>query len=86
MASLQKKKVHGRWYWYILECRRINGKPRPFVLEHLGTPETLLKRLRGEGKKFLYSYEVKGHEPLRIIPKKKRNPSMDFIPAPIQAL
>ena len=56
MASLQKKKVHGRWYWYILECRRINGKPRPFVLEYLGTPETLLKRLRGEGKKRVKSF------------------------------
>ena len=56
MASLQKKKVHGKWYWYIVECRRINGKPRPFVLEYLGTPETLLKRLRGEGKKKVKSF------------------------------
>ena len=56
MASLQKKKVHGKWYWYIVECRRINGKPRPFVLEYLGTPETLLKRLRGEGKKRVKSF------------------------------
>jgi hypothetical protein len=56
MASLQKKKVHGRWYWYIVECRRINGKPRPFVLEYLGTPETLLKRLKGEGKKKVKSF------------------------------
>ena len=56
MASLQKKKVHGKWYWYIVECRRINGKPRPFVLEYLGTPETLLKKLRGEGKKRVKSF------------------------------
>jgi len=56
MASLQKKKVHGRWYWYIVECRRINGKPKPFVLEYLGTPETLLKRLKGEGKKKVKSF------------------------------
>jgi len=56
MASLQKKKVHGKWYWYIVECRRINGKPRPFVLEYLGTPETLLKRLRGKGRKKVKSF------------------------------
>lgn len=49
MASLQKKKVHGKEYWYIVECRRVNGKPRPFVLEYLGRPGTLLKRLRKEG-------------------------------------
>jgi len=49
MASLQRKKVHGKEYWYIVECRRVNGKPRPFVLEYLGRPGTLLKRLRGEG-------------------------------------
>lgn len=49
MASLQKKKVHGKEYWYIVECRRVNGKPRPFVLEYLGRPETLLKRLREKG-------------------------------------
>jgi transposase len=51
MASLQKKKVHGKQYWYIVECRRVNGKPRPFVLEYLGKPETLLKRLREKGYK-----------------------------------
>ncbi|RLE07269.1 IS1634 family transposase, partial [Candidatus Aerophobetes bacterium] len=56
MASLQKKKVHGKQYWYIVECRRVNGKPRPFVLEYLGTPETLLKRLKGEGKKKVKSF------------------------------
>ncbi len=34
-----------------MECRRVNGKPRPFVLEYLGTPGTLLKRLREKGYK-----------------------------------
>jgi len=56
MASLQKKKVHGRWYWYIVECRRINGKPTPVVLEYVGTPESLLKRLRGQSKKKVKSF------------------------------
>ena len=46
MATLQKKTSRGRDYWAIVESRRINGKPRPVVLEHLGTAENLLKRLQ----------------------------------------
>ncbi|MCD4706253.1 MAG: hypothetical protein K8S62_00765 [Candidatus Sabulitectum sp.] len=37
----------GQKYWYIVESRRVNGKPRSIVLEYLGKAETLLKRLRG---------------------------------------
>ncbi|MEW6609700.1 MAG: IS1634 family transposase [bacterium] len=49
MASLQKKISHGRPYWYIVECRRIKGKPRPMVLAYLGSTERLLNRLlKGE--------------------------------------
>lgn len=41
----------GYAYWQIVECRRVNGKPRPIVLMHLGTPDGLLRRLReGAGK------------------------------------
>ena len=57
MASLQKKKVHGKEYWYIVECRRVKGKPRPFVLEYLGNATTLLRRLqKEEGQKKLKSF------------------------------
>jgi len=57
MASLQKKKTHGKEYWYIVECRRVKGKPRPFVLEYLGNAQTLLRRLRKEeGQKKLKSF------------------------------
>lgn len=50
MASLQKKKSHGREYWYIVECRRVRGKPRPVVLAYLGSTERLINRLlEGEG-------------------------------------
>ncbi len=45
MATLQKRKSRGHTYWSIVESRRINGKPRPVILEYLGTAETLLKRL-----------------------------------------
>jgi transposase len=45
MATLQKKQSRGHWYWYIVESRRVNGKPRPVVLAYLGKPEDLLMRL-----------------------------------------
>lgn len=48
MATIQSKKSRGQKYWYIVESRRVNGKPRPIVLEYLGKAETLLKRLQQE--------------------------------------
>jgi transposase len=51
MATIQKKPSRGHTYWQIVESRRINGKPRPIVLMHLGTAENLLRRLQeGAGK------------------------------------
>ncbi len=51
MATIQKKVSRGRTYWQIVESRRVNGKPRPIVLAHLGTAEGLLHRLEeGPGK------------------------------------
>jgi len=51
MATIQKKVSRGHTYWQIVESRRVNGKPRPVVLAHLGTPEGLLRRLQeGPGK------------------------------------
>jgi len=47
MASLQPKKSGKHKYWQIVESRRVNGKPRPVVLAHLGTAETLLQKLQG---------------------------------------
>lgn len=46
MATLQKKISRGHAYWQIVESRRVNGKPRPVVLMHLGTAEGLLRRLQ----------------------------------------
>jgi transposase len=46
MASLQKKTVRGHSYWQLVESRRINGKPRPIVLAHLGKADDLLARLQ----------------------------------------
>jgi len=47
MATLQPKKSRGHTYWYVVESRRVNGKPRPVVLAYLGKPEDLLRRLAG---------------------------------------
>src|SRR5215831_15810574 len=46
MASLMAKTVRGHTYWQIVESRRINGKPRPIVLAHLGKADDLLRRLQ----------------------------------------
>jgi len=46
MASLQQRLTGkgGKYkYWYIVESRRVNGKPRPITLAYLGTAERLLK-------------------------------------------
>lgn len=47
MATIQAKTSRGQKYWYIVESRRVNGKPRPVVLAYLGKPAQLLQRLQG---------------------------------------
>ncbi|MCX5774595.1 MAG: IS1634 family transposase [Fusobacteria bacterium] len=56
MATLQKRKSHGQNYWYIVESRRVNGKPRPVTLAYLGKAEDLLSRLEGQK-----SFDVKSY-------------------------
>lgn len=46
MATIRKTKVGKYTYWQIVESKRVNGKPRPVVLAHLGTAEQLLHRLK----------------------------------------
>jgi len=53
MASIQPKTVKGRKYWQIVQSQRVNGKPRPIVLEHLGTADSLLKKLENVKNKSL---------------------------------
>jgi len=60
MATIQKKNVKGNKYWYIVESRRVNGKPRPIVLAYLGKAEDLLKRLEGDVSYKLKSYSHGG--------------------------
>lgn len=56
MATIQSKKSKGYKYWYIVESRRVNGKPRPVVLAYLGKADDLLKRLHG-----LYELKLKSY-------------------------
>lgn len=46
MAFIQSRTSRGKKYWSIVESRRIDGKPRPVILEYLGTADTLLKKLQ----------------------------------------
>ena len=46
VASIQRKIVHGHPDYYLVESRRVNGRPRPVVLQYLGSAETLLQRLQ----------------------------------------
>jgi transposase len=46
MASIQRKIIHGRPYYYLVESRRVNGRPRPVVLQYLGSADSLLQRLQ----------------------------------------
>jgi len=58
VATIQSKMSRGHKYWYIVESRRVNGKPRPIVLEYLGKAENLLRRLQqGMGERL----KVKSH-------------------------
>jgi transposase len=53
MASIQKVKVGRYTYYRIVESRRVNGKPRPVPVLHLGTAEQLLQRLLGQSEPHL---------------------------------
>ena len=56
MATIQSKITKGYKYWYIVESKRVNGKPRPVVLAYLGKADDLLKRLQGLHPHKLKSY------------------------------
>ena len=67
MATLQKRISRGHAYWSIVESRRINGKPRPIILEYLGSAENLLERLQEGIPKKVRSYAHGAVAPLLAI-------------------
>lgn len=46
MATIRKQRVGKYTYLQIVESKRVNGKPRPVVLKHLGTAQQLLYKLK----------------------------------------
>jgi len=42
MASLTKKIIHGRTYYYVRECKRVNGKPKIVWQKYLGRLEDII--------------------------------------------
>ena len=56
MAFLDSRTSRGKKYWSIVESRRINGKPRNFILEYLGTAQSLLERLGNDNEITIKSY------------------------------
>ena len=45
MAYLRKKLIKGRPYYYLVECQRVNGRPRVVWQRYIGTPDTLKQLL-----------------------------------------
>lgn len=60
MPTIQKRKVKGNYYYYIVESRRINGKPRPIVIQYLGSIENILKHY-GTSEKGDVEYKSYSH-------------------------
>jgi len=56
MATIQARTVKGHKYWYIVESRRVDGKPRPIVLAYLGKAEDLLEKLQSQASVNVKSY------------------------------
>jgi hypothetical protein len=45
MASLQRRMVKGIEYWALVESKRINGKPRPVIIEYFGNTKSFTEKL-----------------------------------------
>src|SRR5262245_2103231 len=47
MPSPAKKIIRGRPYYYLRECKRVDGKPKIVWQQYLGSPADLVRRLTG---------------------------------------
>lgn len=50
MASIQARRRGRRTYYYLVESRRVDGKPRPVVLKYLGTADAVAARIEGASR------------------------------------
>ncbi len=49
MASIVKKVIHGKTYYYARECRRVDGKPKIVWQKYLGRPEDIINAVTSSG-------------------------------------
>ena len=49
MASLTKKTIHGHPYWYLRECRRVDGKPKIVWTQYLGKADDIRRAYDAAG-------------------------------------
>ena len=52
MASITKKIIRGKPYYYARECKRINGKPKIVWQQYLGRPEDIIRTMTQSAKGF----------------------------------
>lgn len=45
MASITKKTIRGKPYYYARECKRVNGKPKIVWQQYLGRPEDIIEAM-----------------------------------------
>ena len=45
MASIAKKMIRGKPYYYARECKRVNGKPKIVWQQYLGRPEDIIRAM-----------------------------------------
>ena len=55
MGSIIRKNVKGNVYYYYVESRRINGKPRIVNQKYLGTAESILEKVSSRSEEALNS-------------------------------
>ena len=47
MASLIKKIIRGRPYYYARQCKRVDGKPKIVWQKYLGRPQDIIEAVTG---------------------------------------
>lgn len=71
MVTIQMRMNRGYKYWYLVESKRVNGKPRPIVLECLGPTEKLVARLMNSAAPHkMKSFSHGGVSALLVLAKK----------------
>ncbi len=45
MATITKRVIKGRTYYYAVVCQRVNGKPRLTWQKYLGTAENIIESI-----------------------------------------